>query len=143
MESPLLGSALPPNVGLSSANPNLVGLQCGYWTPDGKPKKINIPNIGNNVGTILCKRKEKNLFLKGTTPEDFEDENISLMTKRFSRMLKKGQVFQRRNSQKTIEKSNRSSLSQVWKFGSPYQVLSNKRYKVKEEQFGESKRNQE
>ena len=38
-ESPLLGSALPPNVGLPGANPNLVGLQCGYRTPDEKPKK--------------------------------------------------------------------------------------------------------
>ena len=35
------------------------------------------------------KRKEKNLVLTGTTPENFEDENIVLMTKRFSRMLKK------------------------------------------------------
>ncbi|KAG5629578.1 hypothetical protein H5410_001295 [Solanum commersonii] len=25
--------------GLSDVNPNLVGVQCGYWTPDGKPKK--------------------------------------------------------------------------------------------------------
>uniref|UniRef100_M1B667 Retrotransposon protein, unclassified n=1 Tax=Solanum tuberosum TaxID=4113 RepID=M1B667_SOLTU len=38
-ESPLLGSALPPNVGLPGANPDLVGLQCGYRTPGGKPTK--------------------------------------------------------------------------------------------------------
>lgn len=38
-ESPLLGRALPPNDGLPSANSNLVGLQCGYRTPDEKPKK--------------------------------------------------------------------------------------------------------
>ncbi|XP_049372830.1 uncharacterized protein LOC125837800 [Solanum verrucosum] len=31
---------------------------------------------------ICSKRKEKNLVLKATTPEDFEDENIALMTKR-------------------------------------------------------------
>ena len=35
------------------------------------------------------KRKEKNLVLTGTTPENFEDKNIALMTKRLSRMLKK------------------------------------------------------
>ncbi|KAG5575359.1 hypothetical protein H5410_055493 [Solanum commersonii] len=28
-ESPLLGSTLPPNVGLPGVNPDLVGLQCG------------------------------------------------------------------------------------------------------------------
>ncbi|XP_069146125.1 uncharacterized protein [Solanum lycopersicum] len=49
------------------------------------------------------KRKEKNLVLTGTTPENFEDENIALMTKRFLRMLKKGQVFHERNSQKITE----------------------------------------
>ncbi|KAG5583525.1 hypothetical protein H5410_054152 [Solanum commersonii] len=32
-ESPLLGCALPPNGGLPGANPDLVGLQCGYRTP--------------------------------------------------------------------------------------------------------------
>ena len=35
------------------------------------------------------KRKEKNLVLTGTTPENFEDKNIALMAKRFSRLLKK------------------------------------------------------
>ncbi|XP_069154457.1 uncharacterized protein [Solanum lycopersicum] len=49
------------------------------------------------------KRKENNLVPTGTTPENFEDESIALMTKRFSRMLKKGQVFHRRNSQKITE----------------------------------------
>ncbi|KAG5613733.1 hypothetical protein H5410_013557 [Solanum commersonii] len=38
--SSLLGSALPSNVGLPHANPDLVGLQCGYWTPGGKQKKM-------------------------------------------------------------------------------------------------------
>ncbi|KAH0737595.1 hypothetical protein KY290_036300 [Solanum tuberosum] len=57
----------------------------------------------NQEKEIGGKRKEKNLILKAITPEDFEDENIALMTKRFSRMLKKGQVFQRRNFQKTTE----------------------------------------
>ena len=49
------------------------------------------------------KRKEKNLVLTGTTPENFEDENIALMTKRFSRMVKKGQVYHRRKSQKSLK----------------------------------------
>ena len=49
------------------------------------------------------KRKEKNLVLTGTTPENFEDENIALITKRFSRMLKNGQVFHGRNSQKSLK----------------------------------------
>ena len=44
------------------------------------------------------KRKEKNLVLTGTTPKNFEDKNIALIIKRFSRMLKKGQVFHGRNS---------------------------------------------
>ena len=43
------------------------------------------------------------MVLRGTTPESFEDENIALITKRFSRMLKKGQVYHRRNSQKITE----------------------------------------
>jgi len=45
-ESPLLGSALPPNMGLPGTNPDLVGLQCGYRTPDGKPKKKYLKFIG-------------------------------------------------------------------------------------------------
>lgn len=54
-----------------------------------KLKKNQEREIGN-------KRKEKSLVLNATTPEDFEDENIALMTKRFSRILKRGQTFQRR-----------------------------------------------
>ena len=62
------------------------------------------------------KRKEKNLLVKGTTPEYFEDKNIALMTKRLSRMLKKGQVFHGRNSKKIIE----NPIDQVChKCGSP------------------------
>uniref|UniRef100_M1AZ97 Uncharacterized protein n=1 Tax=Solanum tuberosum TaxID=4113 RepID=M1AZ97_SOLTU len=38
-ESPLLGSALPLNVELYGANPNLIGLQFGYRTLGGKPKR--------------------------------------------------------------------------------------------------------
>ncbi|KAH0741142.1 hypothetical protein KY290_034185 [Solanum tuberosum] len=33
------------------------------------------------------KKKKKNMVLKGTTPKDFEDENIALMTKRSSEIL--------------------------------------------------------
>ena len=41
--------------------------------------------IGNLMTYELKKKqeKEKNLVLTGTTPENFEDENIALMTKRF------------------------------------------------------------
>jgi len=70
----------------------------------------------NQEKEIRGKRKERNLVLKANVPEDFEDENIALMTKRFSRMLKKGQVFQRRNPQKT----NENTKEQVChKCGSP------------------------
>jgi len=70
----------------------------------------------NQEKEIGGKRKERNLVLKATVPEDFEDENIALMTKRFSRMLKRGQVFQRRNPQKT----NENTKEQVChKCGSP------------------------
>lgn len=48
------------------------------------------------------KRKEKNLVPKATIPEDFEDEDIALMRKRFSIMLKIRQTFQRRYPQKPI-----------------------------------------
>ncbi|KAG5610627.1 hypothetical protein H5410_021908 [Solanum commersonii] len=41
-ELPLLGSALPPNVGLLGVNSDLVGLQCEYQTPDGKQKRSGI-----------------------------------------------------------------------------------------------------
>lgn len=36
MEFSLLDSILFPNMGLSGVNLNLVGLQCGYWTPNTK-----------------------------------------------------------------------------------------------------------
>ena len=52
---------------------------------------------------IEGKRKEKNMVLTGTTPKNLEDENIALMIKRFSRMLKKGQVYHKRNSKKISE----------------------------------------
>lgn len=38
IKSPLLGSTLPSNMGLSGANPNLVELQCRYQTPSRKSK---------------------------------------------------------------------------------------------------------
>ena len=38
----------------------------------------------NQEREIGRKRKEKNPTLKTTTSEDFEDENIALMAKRFS-----------------------------------------------------------
>lgn len=44
-----------------------------------------------------------NLVLKATTSDDFEDENIALITKRFTRMLKRGQTFQKKTSQKPSE----------------------------------------
>nr|XP_010319962.1 uncharacterized protein LOC104647085 [Solanum lycopersicum] len=49
------------------------------------------------------KRKERNLVLKSTTLDDFEDENIAFITKRFTRMLKRGQTFQKKASQKPSE----------------------------------------
>ncbi|KAH0689119.1 hypothetical protein KY289_016477 [Solanum tuberosum] len=52
----------------------------------------------NQEKEIGGKRKDKNLVHNARTPEDFEDEHIMLMTKMFSRMLKSGQAFQRRNS---------------------------------------------
>ncbi|KAH0662030.1 hypothetical protein KY284_026961 [Solanum tuberosum] len=61
-------------------------------------KKNQEREIGN-------KRKEKSLVLNATTPEEFKDENIALMTKRFSRMFKRGQTFQRRGPQKIAENS--------------------------------------
>ena len=54
----------------------------------------------NQEKEIRGKRKERNLVLEVTIPEDFEDENIALMTKRFSEMLKRGQTFQKENPQK-------------------------------------------
>ena len=61
-------------------------------------KKNQEREIGN-------KRKEKNLALKTTTSEDFEDENIALMAKRLSQLLKKGLTFKKRSSHKNVENS--------------------------------------
>ena len=47
----------------------------------------------NQEKKIGGKRKERNLVLKATASDDFEDENIALITKRFTRMLKRGQPF--------------------------------------------------
>ena len=47
----------------------------------------------NQEKEIGGKRKERNLVLKATASDDFEDENIALITKRFTRMLKRGQPF--------------------------------------------------
>ncbi|XP_015080393.1 uncharacterized protein LOC107024028 [Solanum pennellii] len=70
----------------------------------------------NQETEIGGKRKERNLVLKATTSDDFEDENIALITKRFTRMLKRGQAFQK----KTPQKSNENTKDQVChKCGSP------------------------
>ena len=63
----------------------------------------------NQEKEIGGKRKERNLFLKATASHDFEDENISLITTRFTRMLKRGQKFQK----KTPQKSNENTKDQV------------------------------
>ncbi|XP_027774342.1 uncharacterized protein LOC114078040 [Solanum pennellii] len=57
----------------------------------------------NQEKEIGGKRKERNLVLKATASDDFEDENIALITKRFTRMLKRGQAFQKKTSQKPSE----------------------------------------
>ena len=49
----------------------------------------------NQEREIGSKRKEKNLAHKITTSEDFEDENIALMAKRLSKLLKRGQTFKK------------------------------------------------
>ncbi|KAH0748303.1 hypothetical protein KY290_027535 [Solanum tuberosum] len=64
----------------------------------------------NQEKEIGVRRKEKNLVLKATTPEDFEDENIALMTKRFSRMIKRGQVLQMRCPKKIDENTGKRTL---------------------------------
>ena len=56
-----------------------------------KLKKKQEKEIGGKI-------KEKNLVLTGTTPENFDDENIAWMTESFSRIIKNGQVFDGRNS---------------------------------------------
>ena len=57
----------------------------------------------NQEKEIGGKKKERNLVLKASTSDDFEDENIALITKRFTRMLKRGQAFQKKTSQKPSE----------------------------------------
>ncbi|XP_069143555.1 uncharacterized protein [Solanum lycopersicum] len=57
----------------------------------------------NQEKEIGGKRKERNLVLKATTSDDFEDENIALITKRFTRMPKRGQAFQKKTPQKPSE----------------------------------------
>ena len=49
------------------------------------------------------KRKDKKLNLTGTTPENFEDENIALMTKRFSRMLKRDRCTTKGTLKKSLK----------------------------------------
>ena len=46
---------------------------------------------------------ERNLVLKATVPKDLEHENIVLITKRFTKILKRGQRFQKKIPQKTKE----------------------------------------
>lgn len=70
----------------------------------------------NQEKEIGGKRKIRNLVLKAIASDDFEEENITLITKRFTRMLKKGQAFQK----KTPQKSNENTKDQVChKCGSP------------------------
>ena len=52
---------------------------------------------------IGCKRKEKNRVLTRTTPIDFEDKNIALMTKRFSRIKKRGKCSKEGTVKKTLK----------------------------------------
>ncbi|KAH0739591.1 hypothetical protein KY290_038296 [Solanum tuberosum] len=57
---PLLGSALPPNVGLPGVNPDLFELQCGYRTPD-----LGITaNRSNMVNTRSSTSQENTPYLK-------------------------------------------------------------------------------
>nr|XP_010322045.1 uncharacterized protein LOC101268110 [Solanum lycopersicum] len=57
----------------------------------------------NQDKEIGGKIKERNLVLNATTSDDFEDENIALITKRFTRMLKRGHTFQKKAFQKPSE----------------------------------------
>ena len=57
----------------------------------------------NQEKEIGGKRKERNQVLKATASDDFEDENIALITKRFTKMLKRGQAFQKKNPHKSSE----------------------------------------
>ncbi|XP_069150603.1 uncharacterized protein [Solanum lycopersicum] len=70
----------------------------------------------NQEKEIGGKRKKRNLVLKATASDDFEDENIALITKRFTRMLKRGQTFQK----KAFQKPSENTKDQVChKCGSP------------------------
>ena len=68
---------------------------------------MNSRKIKKKIGG---KRKERNLVLKATASDDFEDENIALITKRFTRVLKRGQTFQK----KTSQRSNENTKDQVY-----------------------------
>lgn len=50
---------------------------------------LNYEQIRNQEMELSGKRKEKNLVLKVTRKEDFEEKNIALLTKRFQCMLRK------------------------------------------------------
>ena len=78
------------------------------------------------------------MVLRGTTPESFEDENIALITKRFSRMLKKGKVFHIRNSQKINENPidqvcHKCGISDQFVKFCPLKALEKKRNNSKKE----------
>ncbi|XP_069145603.1 intracellular protein transport protein USO1-like [Solanum lycopersicum] len=66
----------------------------------------------NQEKEIGGKRKERNLVLKATTSDDFEEENIALINKRFTRMLKRGQTFQKKASEKPSENTKDQALEQ-------------------------------
>ncbi|KAG5624634.1 hypothetical protein H5410_009852 [Solanum commersonii] len=64
-----VGAFYPPNVGLSGVNPDLVWLQCGYRTPDGKPG--DFPGVNPDLVGLQCgyrtpdgkpKKKRKKVF---------------------------------------------------------------------------------
>lgn len=54
---------------------------------------------------ICIKIKEKNLVLKSTTTQNIKHENIALWTKRFYRVLNRGQTFKRRGPQNRTKNS--------------------------------------
>lgn len=58
-----------PNVGLHDANPDLVGLQCGYRTPHGKPKRNVINWASVRALTLYGQRTKKhpNVTMKSFT----------------------------------------------------------------------------
>lgn len=95
-----------------------------------KARDLNTLNMDKLIGSHLTyelkksqekeiggKRKEKNLVLKDTKKDDYEEENIALMTKMFQRMLRKGQSGQKKNFQRNTDKDIRDKLCH--KCGSP------------------------